>query len=182
MLVRGAEYAVSSGDLMLAERLSTAAARLDGSPEAKDVLAHTFSLSGRAEEADRLIANMDTRTWSDAERAARAFKRAGLRLFALSDPVGAKKLIDEASDPTLSGTAAKIIAAVPDSVGSERLLAPTGSLNANRRRPARLKARAALRARTVWVLAMSRSASARPLNENVCASTSLVGAAVCRAC
>ena len=111
LLVRGAERAVSTGDLMLAERLSTAADRLDGSPEAKDVLAHTFSLTGRAEEADRLIADMDTRTWSDAERAARDFKRAGLRLFALSDPVGAKKLIDEASDPTPSGTAAKIIAA-----------------------------------------------------------------------
>jgi DNA-binding CsgD family transcriptional regulator len=100
LLTSGAEVAVRLGDWTLAERLGEAAVRLGGGAAATDVLAHTLSLTGRAEKADRLLNDIDTSRLSDADRAIFAFKRSGTRLFTLSDPAGAKQLIEEAAGST----------------------------------------------------------------------------------
>jgi DNA-binding NarL/FixJ family response regulator len=97
LLTRGAEWAVWLGDWALAERLGEAAVRLGGGPAASQILAYTLSLTGRGEEGDRLLDAIDTSQLSDADRAAFACMRSGVRLFTLSDPAGARKLIDDAA-------------------------------------------------------------------------------------
>jgi DNA-binding CsgD family transcriptional regulator len=97
LLTRGAEWAVRLGDWQLAERLGRAAVRLGGGRAAIEILAYTLSLTGRGEEGNRLHDAIDPSTLSDADRATYACKRSGVRLFTLSDPVGAKKVLEDAA-------------------------------------------------------------------------------------
>jgi DNA-binding CsgD family transcriptional regulator len=98
LLIRAARGAVWLPDLPLADRLADAAIRAGGAAEANFIRAHALSWLGRAQEADAVLAG--TRELTDVDRARRAFLRATNRLFALADPTGAKRLIDDASHTT----------------------------------------------------------------------------------
>jgi DNA-binding CsgD family transcriptional regulator len=98
LLIRAARGAVWFPDLALADRLADAAIRAGGSAEANFIRAHALSWLGRGQEADVVLAG--TRELTDVDRARRAFLRATNRLFALADPTGAKRLIDDASHTT----------------------------------------------------------------------------------
>jgi DNA-binding CsgD family transcriptional regulator len=52
---------------------------------------------GHGREADSLMADIDTTSLTDDAYAIHAFKRAAVKMFNLSDPTGAKKLIDDVS-------------------------------------------------------------------------------------
>ena len=111
LLVRGAERAIWLGDWLLAERLSEAAYRVSGGPDAIRVLAHLYSMSGRGEQADRLLADIDTTQMSDDARGAFVFMRSGIRLFGLGDPEGAKKVLDDGIASVSRGSRTSIDAA-----------------------------------------------------------------------
>jgi DNA-binding CsgD family transcriptional regulator len=111
LLVRGAERAIWLGDWALAERLCDAAYQVSGGPEAIRVLAHLYMLSGRGQQAERLLAEIDIAQLSDDARDGFVFMRSGLRLFALRDPDGAKQVIDDAVDLVPPGSRATIDAA-----------------------------------------------------------------------
>jgi DNA-binding CsgD family transcriptional regulator len=111
LLIRGAERAIWLGDWSLAERLAEAAYRASGEPDATRVLAHLYSLSGRGEQADRLLAEIDIAQLPDDSRGAFVFMRSGIRLFGLGDPNGAKKVIDDAVDAVPPGCRTSIEAA-----------------------------------------------------------------------
>jgi DNA-binding CsgD family transcriptional regulator len=98
LLIRAARGAVWLPDLPLADRLADAAIRAGGAAEANFLRAHALSWLGRAQEADAVLAG--TRELTDVDRARRAFLRATNRLFALADPAGAKRLIEDASRTT----------------------------------------------------------------------------------
>jgi DNA-binding CsgD family transcriptional regulator len=98
LLLRAARGAVWFPNLPLAERLADAAIRAGGAAEANFIRAHALSWLGRGEEADAVLAG--TRALTDVDGARRAFLRATNRLFALGDPTGAKRLIDDASHTT----------------------------------------------------------------------------------
>ena len=98
LLIRAARGAVWFPDLPLAARLADAAMRAGGAAEANFIRAHALSWLGRGQEADAVLAG--TRELTDVDRARRAFLRATNRLFALADPTGAKRLIDDASHTT----------------------------------------------------------------------------------
>jgi DNA-binding CsgD family transcriptional regulator len=100
LLISAAQGAIFLADLSLADRLTEAALRAGGGAEASFVRAHTLSWLSRGEEADAILADIDTSGLPDADRAALAFARAANRFYALSDPAGAKKLIDVASAVT----------------------------------------------------------------------------------
>jgi DNA-binding CsgD family transcriptional regulator len=100
LLVRAAQGAVWLADLTLADRLADAAARAGAGPEPKFVRAHALSWLGRGEEADAVLAEIDSGESTDRDRARLAFLRASNMLWALGDPARAKDIIDEASHIT----------------------------------------------------------------------------------
>ncbi len=102
LLLRAASGAVWLADLSLADRLAEAAIRAGAGPEANFVRAHALSWLGRGQEADAVLAAVDTAQLSDDGRARLAFLRASNTLWALGDPAGARELIDEASLATRS--------------------------------------------------------------------------------
>lgn len=97
LLIRAAQGAVFLADLGLADRLADAAIRAGGGPEANFIRAHGLSWLGCGEQADAVLAAIPSESLSDADRATLAFVRSANRLFALADPRGAKKLIDDAA-------------------------------------------------------------------------------------
>ncbi len=97
LLVRAAQGAVWLADLTLADRLAEAAVRAGAGPEPNFVRAHALSWLGRGEEADAVLAKIDSGALTDEGRARSAFLRASNMLWALGDPAGAKEIIDDAS-------------------------------------------------------------------------------------
>lgn len=100
LLVRAAHGAVWLADLPLANRLAEAAIRAGAGPEANFIRAHALSWLSRGEEANAVLAEMDSRQLTDGDHAKSAFLRASNMLWVLADPAGAKELIDEASRVT----------------------------------------------------------------------------------
>ena len=100
LLVRAAHGAVWLADLPLADRLAEAAIRAGAGPEPNFVRAHALSWLGRGEEAEAVLAEIDTSQLTDDDRARFAFLRASNMLWALGDPARAKELIDDASRTT----------------------------------------------------------------------------------
>jgi DNA-binding CsgD family transcriptional regulator len=100
LLVRAAHGAVWLADLPLADRLAEAAVRAGGGPEPNFVRAHALSWLGRGEEADAVLAEIDSGALTDEDHARLAFLRASNMLWALGDPARAKEIIDEASRTT----------------------------------------------------------------------------------
>jgi DNA-binding CsgD family transcriptional regulator len=97
LLVRAAQGAVWLADLALADRLAEAAIHAGAGQEPNFVRAHALSWLGRGEEAEAVLAAIDTGELTDDERARFAFLRSSNMLWALADPQRAKELIDEAS-------------------------------------------------------------------------------------
>lgn len=97
LLVKAAYGAVWLGDLSLANRLAEAAVRAGAGPEPNFVRAHALSWLGCGEEAEDVLAEIDTSQLSDLDRARFAFLRSSNMLWALGDPARAKELIDVAS-------------------------------------------------------------------------------------
>src|SRR5271156_6829029 len=100
LLVRAAQGAVWLADLPLADRLAEGAVRAGGGPEPNFVRAHALSWLGRGEEADTVLAAVDSGALTDEGHARLAFLRASNMLWALGDPARAKEIIDEASRTT----------------------------------------------------------------------------------
>ena len=100
LLVRAAQGAVWLADLPLAARLAEAAGRAGGGAEPNFVRAHALSWLGRGEEADTVLAAIDSGALTDDGHARLAFLRASNMLWALGDPARAKEVIDEASRTT----------------------------------------------------------------------------------
>jgi DNA-binding CsgD family transcriptional regulator len=100
LLVRAANGAVWLADLPLADRLAGAAIRAGGGLDANFVRVHALSWLGRGEEADAVLAQIDTDQLDAADHARFAFLRASNMLWALGDPARAKAIIDEASRST----------------------------------------------------------------------------------
>lgn len=102
LLVRAAHGAVWLADLPLAERLAEAAMRAGAGLESNFVRVHALSWLGRGEEADAVVAEIDTGQLTDGDKGRFAFLRASNMLWALGDPARAKEIIDDASrDATL---------------------------------------------------------------------------------
>jgi DNA-binding CsgD family transcriptional regulator len=97
LLVRAAHGAVWLGDLSLADRLAEAAIRAGAGPEPNLVRAHALSWLGRGEEAEAVLAGIETSQLTDQDHARFAFLRSSNMLWALADPPRAKALIDEAA-------------------------------------------------------------------------------------
>ena len=97
LLVKAAHGAVWLADLPLADRLAEAAVRAGAGPEPNLVRAHALSWLGRGEEAEAVLAAIDTAELTDHDRDRFAFLRSSNTLWALGDPTRAKELIDEAS-------------------------------------------------------------------------------------
>ena len=91
LLVRAAHGAVWLADLPLADRLAQAAIHVEAGPEPNFVRAHALSWLGRGEEADAVLAEIDTDQLTDGDRARFAFFRASNLLWALGHPHARKK-------------------------------------------------------------------------------------------
>lgn len=100
LLVRAARGAVWLGDLQLADRIAAAAERAGAGLEPELVRGHALSWLGHGEEADTVLAGVDTVGLSDRDRARLAFLRASNMLWDLADPARAKEIIDGASGVT----------------------------------------------------------------------------------
>ena len=100
LLTQAARGAVWLMDLPLADRLADAAIRSLGGAEANFIRAVVLSSLSRGQEADAILADIPTGELTDANHARLAFLRATNRLFALADPAGAKKVIEEAAPTT----------------------------------------------------------------------------------
>jgi DNA-binding CsgD family transcriptional regulator len=97
LLVRAANGAVWLADLPLADRLADAAIRAGAGLESNFVRVHALSWLGRGEEADAILADIDTSQLTDGDHGRFAFLRASNMLWALGDPARAKDVIDAAS-------------------------------------------------------------------------------------
>jgi DNA-binding CsgD family transcriptional regulator len=97
LLVRAASGAVWLWEFPLADRLTAAAIRAGGGADAKLIRAYALSCSGRGQEADDVLAGIQTDELADAVYGRMAFLRATNQLFVLADPVRAKELVDDAS-------------------------------------------------------------------------------------
>jgi DNA-binding CsgD family transcriptional regulator len=97
LLVRAASGAVWLWEFPLADRLTAAAIRAGGGADAKLIRAYALSCSGRGQEADDVLAGIQTDELPDAVYGRMAFLRATNQLFVLADPVRAKELVDDAS-------------------------------------------------------------------------------------
>jgi DNA-binding CsgD family transcriptional regulator len=100
LLVRAAHGAVWLGDLPLADRLAEAAVHAGAGPEPNLVRAHALSWLGRGEDAEAVLAGVDTSQLTDQDHARFAFLRSSNMLWTLADPPRAKELIDDASRTT----------------------------------------------------------------------------------
>jgi DNA-binding CsgD family transcriptional regulator len=100
LLVRAAHGAVWLADLMLADRLAQAAIDAGAGSEANFVRAHALSWLSRGEEAEALLAEIQTNQLTDDDRARFAFLRASNMLWVLANPARAKELIDDAARTT----------------------------------------------------------------------------------
>ncbi len=98
LFVRAARGAVWLWEFPLADRLTAAAILAGGAADAKLIRAYALSCMGRGREADALLADFQAGELADPIYGRVAFLRATNRLFTLADPVGAKTLIDDASD------------------------------------------------------------------------------------
>jgi DNA-binding CsgD family transcriptional regulator len=101
LLAMAARAALGLGDVELANRLANAALLAGGGIEA--ALVRAFAPVSRGEEADATLASIPTSGLTGADHARLAFMRAFIRLFTLADPVGAKKLIDDAAQAMSPG-------------------------------------------------------------------------------
>ena len=97
LLVRAAHGAVWLADLPLADRLADAAVRAGAGLESNFVRGHALSWLGRGEEADAVLAEIDTSQLTVGDHGRFAFLRASNMLWALGDPARAKQIIDDAS-------------------------------------------------------------------------------------
>ncbi|WP_326549088.1 LuxR C-terminal-related transcriptional regulator [Mycolicibacterium sp. ND9-15] len=102
LLVRAAYGAVWLGDLVLADRLAEAAIHAGAAAEPNFVRAHALSWLGRGEEAEDVLAGIDTSLLTDHDRARLTFLRSSNMLWALGDPARAKALIDDVLPATPS--------------------------------------------------------------------------------
>lgn len=80
----------------LGERFADAAIEAGAGAEAHFIRAYALSWLGNGEDADAALIDMPVSELTDVDRARLAFLQALNRLFALADPPGAKKLIDNA--------------------------------------------------------------------------------------
>ncbi|MFG1933583.1 LuxR C-terminal-related transcriptional regulator [Mycobacterium sp. NPDC048908] len=80
------------------DRLARAAVAAGGGAEAHFIRAYALTWLGRGEDAEEVLKNIPPRDATGDDRARLAFLRAFNRLFALRDPEGALRLIDDASD------------------------------------------------------------------------------------
>ena len=90
LLVRAAHGAVWLADLPLADRLADAAVRAGAGLESNFVRGHALSWLGRGEEADAVLAEIDTSQLTVGDHGRFAFLRASNMLWALGDPARAK--------------------------------------------------------------------------------------------
>ncbi len=97
LLIRAARGAVWLWEFPLADRLAEAATLAGGAADAKLIRAYALSCTGRGNEADALLADIQADELPEAVYGRVAFLRATNRLFTLADPVSAKTLIDEAA-------------------------------------------------------------------------------------
>src|SRR6201999_2757062 len=96
MLTRAARGAAWLTDLPLADRLADAAIRAGAGAEASIVRAHNLLILNRGKEANALLLDVLGNESTDIQRGELFFLLAINRLFTLADPLGAKKLADEA--------------------------------------------------------------------------------------
>jgi DNA-binding CsgD family transcriptional regulator/tetratricopeptide (TPR) repeat protein len=92
----GLQSSITSASL-LGERLAGAAIKAGAGAEAHFIRAYALSWLGHGEDADAVLSGIPDSNLTDSERARLAFLQALNRLFALADPPGAKRLIDEAA-------------------------------------------------------------------------------------
>lgn len=100
LLVKAAHGAVWLGDLQLADRIAHAAAHAGDGVEPMLIRGHAMSWLGRGDEAEAVLAGIDTAGLSERNRARLAFFRASNMLWARADPARAKEIIDEAGGVT----------------------------------------------------------------------------------
>ncbi|HEX2286482.1 MAG TPA: helix-turn-helix transcriptional regulator, partial [Mycobacterium sp.] len=112
LLVHAAKGAVWLADLPLAHRLAKAALQAGAPAEANFILGHVLSWLGRGHEADAVLGAIQQDEVTDADWGRLVFQRAQNMLFALADPAGAKKLIDDAAQTMTSRTRGCIDAAL----------------------------------------------------------------------
>ncbi|SRX95560.1 transcriptional regulator [Rhodococcus jostii RHA1] [Mycobacterium shimoidei] len=96
LLLTAARGAVWLTDLPLADRLAEAAMRTGAGQEAYFIRAHALSALGRSDEANAVLISCPSEGFTDADNARLIFLRASTLFWALSDPAGAKKLVDDA--------------------------------------------------------------------------------------
>jgi DNA-binding CsgD family transcriptional regulator/tetratricopeptide (TPR) repeat protein len=101
VLLKAAVGAVWLGDLRLADRLSKAAIRADGSPRAYFLRAHALSWLPAGQEADDVLAELSATELTDDDRGRLAYQRALNTLWALGDAERAKDIIDDAAHANL---------------------------------------------------------------------------------
>jgi len=97
LLLRASIGAVWLADLALADRLANAAIRGGAGAAAHLLRAHVLSWLSRGTEAENMLAAVPPNAFTSVEYARFAFLRATIRLWTLADPMGAKQLIDDAS-------------------------------------------------------------------------------------
>jgi predicted ATPase/class 3 adenylate cyclase len=98
LLTRAARGAAWLLDLPLAERLAGAAVQAGGGADARIVHAHVLSFLSRGEEAEAVLDAALDDPLDDTGRARITFARAINRLFALNDPQGALRIIQELAE------------------------------------------------------------------------------------
>ncbi len=103
LLAKAAHGAVWLADLPLANRLAEAAIRAGANVEASFIRAHALSWSGRGQEAEDVLAGLDTGRLTGSERVRLAFLRASNMLWALGSPDRAKDIIDDAAHSAAPG-------------------------------------------------------------------------------
>ncbi|KWX57904.1 LuxR family transcriptional regulator [Mycobacterium sp. NAZ190054] len=103
LLLSAARGAAWMLNLPLADRLSEAAIRAGGGPEARIIRAFVLSWLGDGRNAESLLAEVDAAALGETDRARLTFLRAVNLFFTAALPQRAENLIDEASVTTLSG-------------------------------------------------------------------------------
>ena len=97
LLASAAVGAMWLADLALADRLGDAAIRAGSGAEAHFVRANLLSWLSRGPEAEAIIAATPTGGFTPADHCRLAYVRATIKLWTLGDPVGAKQVLDEAT-------------------------------------------------------------------------------------
>lgn len=141
LFCNAAQVAIWLADLPLAERLAGAAVLADAGSRAQFLRAHALSWLGRGEEAEAVLAAVDTDGLTDDDHARLTYLRASNMLWALARTARAKEIIDTADRrgtagwidaletvywfandvPTEATTASKdlVLEALPPVVGTE---------------------------------------------------------------